>query len=516
MKNLLPSHIVHPEKLFCPPDSIPPELGERYRAEMQRLQRLPRRQQRALRKKWRMGLAGIALVLALGSSLATVQLARAAEIYVDGTSCTLAEAIVTANNGSLQAGCAQGDNGGDDTIYLQSNIVLTTPVSAVTNGSLTIEGSGYTIQRDPGSTISFTVLSVGSTGNLTLNRATIVGGLEPGNGGGISNLGTLSLNSCTISGNEAGSGGGIANTGSLHIQGSTIASNNARYDGGGIYSNGGSIEIYDTTISGNVAGERGGGMFVDTSDTQVYGSAIISNTATDNGGGVFFLGQSNALIGNSTISGNTSNNGGGVYNQQNSLTLRSATVSGNTGGGIYNYDSTNSVASLRSSIVAFQASGDNCYAPMDSVIFSNGYNIESGATCNLTNTGDQQNVTVDALDLGPLQDNGGRTLTHALLVSDSVAVDQIPLGFTGCLTTTLSSDQRGAVRADGPGRGGALCDTGAFEYDSYETPSILTGSVFSTRAAPSGNPLIALGGLLTAALGSALAFWRKRKDNHPT
>ena len=58
--------------------------------------------------------------------------------------------------------------------------------------------------------------------------------------------------------------------------------------------------------------------------------------------------------------------------------------------------------------------------------------------------------------LGPLQDNGGPTMTHALLPG-SVAIDQIPA--VDCVDAEgepLTTDQRGFQRD-------SMCDVGAFE-----------------------------------------------------
>jgi hypothetical protein len=92
-------------------------------------------------------------------------------------------------------------------------------------------------------------------------------------------------------------------------------------------------------------------------------------------------------------------------------------------------------------------------------LISLGYNIESsGDTCGFDQPTDQVNVSADDLKLGPLQDNGGPTMTHALLPG-SVAIDVIPEA--ECVDADgepLTTDQRGEPRP-----GGAMCDVGSFE-----------------------------------------------------
>ena len=60
--------------------------------------------------------------------------------------------------------------------------------------------------------------------------------------------------------------------------------------------------------------------------------------------------------------------------------------------------------------------------------------------------------------LGPLADNGGPTMTHALLPG-SPAIDAVPKD--GC---TLAVDQRGLLRAFAVTSYDTPCDIGAFEW----------------------------------------------------
>ena len=95
---------------------------------------------------------------------------------------------------------------------------------------------------------------------------------------------------------------------------------------------------------------------------------------------------------------------------------------------------------------------------------SGGYNIESpGNTCGFDQTGDQASVTTEQLNLGPLADNGGPTMTHALQTVPvvSAAIDQIPAD--ACVDADdepLTTDQRGEPR---PAGAESKCDVGSFE-----------------------------------------------------
>jgi hypothetical protein len=128
----------------------------------------------------------------------------------------------------------------------------------------------------------------------------------------------------------------------------------------------------------------------------------------------------------------------------------------NEGGGIDNY----ATVTLISSIVANSTSGGDCFG----LISSGGYNLDSDGSCGLAGAGDQSGVNPL---LGPLQDNGGPTNTHALLVS-SPAIDHIPIGTNGC-GTTITTDQRGVSR---PQPSGGDCDIGAYEF-SYPVGGIV-------------------------------------------
>jgi hypothetical protein len=164
------------------------------------------------------------------------------------------------------------------------------------------------------------VVSTGVTASLIgLGVADgFVPGLDVGQGGGILNQGTLTVQGCTITGNWAGAsrvygpgeagfvtgqGGGIYNLGTLTVQNSSLSGNTAGGQGaGGAITNGPGIwsagypkvwkgataTVIGCTITGNAAA-RGGGIFQTSSGggLTVRSSSIAGNTAMQDAGGVF-------------------------------------------------------------------------------------------------------------------------------------------------------------------------------------------------------------------------------------
>jgi len=177
----------------------------------------------------------------------------------------------------------------------------------------------------------------------------------------------MTITNSTVSDNYAGlpgpnfptgTGGGISNYGILAITNSTISGNICYRFAGGIYNNG-ALTIDNSTVSGNSA--------VGQHDGQPWG----------HGGGI--VGQ--VTFTNSTLSGNYSNLAAGGIEGSGAL--------GNT---ILNYNSD---------------------ANITGTMTSRGYNLSSDdGGGNLTGPGDQ--INTDPM-IGPLQNNGGLTLTHALL-----------------------------------------------------------------------------------------------------
>lgn len=114
---------------------------------------------------------------------------------------------------------------------------------------MTINGAGAnTAKIDGNNTVPVLTVSTFFVPNatLTINNVTIQHGHYQGGGsggGGISNAGTLVLNSSIVSNNISGAtGGGIQNGGTLVLN-SSIVSGNRAVGGGGVYSSGDSTTV---------------------------------------------------------------------------------------------------------------------------------------------------------------------------------------------------------------------------------------------------------------------------------
>ena len=104
-------------------------------------------------------------------------------------------------------------------------------------------------------------------------------------------------------------------------------------------------------------------------------------------------------------------------------------------------------------------------------ITSNDHNLDSDGTCYLGQPHDLPNADPR---LGPLQDNGGPTFTHALLFG-SPAID------AGDDLVCPATDQRGEPRPqDGDGDGTYACDIRAFERLTLRAIFPLTVKGYST------------------------------------
>ena len=285
---------------------------------------------------------------------------------------------------------------------------------------------------------TFGVFDVASGGNLTLINIKVQDGGGTV-GAGIRNRagGTVTMTGCEFSFNKASaSGGGIRNDGTMTLNTCNIVLNEAAIRGAGIFNTPGSnLTINDSNVNGNDNNPgTGGGGISNEGTLNINRSLINGNLTAGNGGGIENLNNGGIVtVTNSSISFNSAfnANGGGIFNSlTGTVNLNNSTVTdGNfasIGGGIFN--DVGSTVNARSSIIAknqaptsgpdvsggFTTPSFNLIGESDgSVGFVNGVNSNIVGTTA---------VPVDPL-LGPLANNGGPTLTYAVLVN-SPAIDK--------------------------------------------------------------------------------------------
>lgn len=335
--------------------------------------------------------------------------------------------------------------GGAATISLTSG-------ELVINKNITVNGPGanlLTISRAQGAA-NFRVFHVRPAHTVTIQGVTISNGSGQGfaiGGAGIWNdHSNLTVNDCVLTGNAVDrkvSGGGISNdagdagTASLTINNSIISENNhgsggtANF-GGGIYNYGingnATLTVNNSTLSGNES-FQGGGLFNDGGVPG--GNAVVT-------------------INNSTFSGNYADQyAGGIMNEGNegghaTVTVTNSTFAANSScncnffaGAIFNDGNREPGGALLEMANTIFKGGPTNPRNIDNqggVVISDGYNLTNDAGVLNTNggigdfnaPGDQ--INTDPI-LGPLQDNGGSTLTHALLPG-SPAIDAGDPNFT--------------------------------------------------------------------------------------
>jgi fibronectin-binding autotransporter adhesin len=292
-------------------------------------------------------------------------------------------------------------------------------------------------------------------GALTVRGLTIEGVRRAGGcGGGIeSRGGSLVLVDVVVRDNRVtgirAAGGGICAEGRLSLVGSTVDGNAVR----GLWAVGAGVRAGDDLIS--------------------LGSTLSGNTVAGAVGrrGAAIAGAGGIDVVVSTVSGNR---GAPALDAPGATgRILASTVTADTGGP--------AAVRVGPGVVAtgsiLDAAGPVCAS--GGAPGSGGGNVVSDDTCTLSGTGDQEGV--DPM-LGPLGDNGGRTLTH-VPAEGSPAVDAVPVGTPVACDGTVGNDQRSVIRPQG-----GACDAGAIEVEVTGPPPPVDLIVDDAGDAPDALP----------------------------
>jgi predicted outer membrane repeat protein len=283
-----------------------------------------------------------------------------------------------ADTGSLRYALSQvnAGSGGDVINFSGVTGTITVGSTLAINESVTINGPGANLLTISGNDqVQVFNAAVGTT--VIISGLTIAHGfLGAGDGAGIVSYGTNT--SLTV--NNCTFLNNVANgiTGIINVGGAIEASN---------------LTVNDSTFINNSAGGAsnhvGGAIYVAVGT--INNSTFVGNTAPAHGGAIYSVIGTNLKVHNSTIVGNTAGTDGGIGIGGATPVVTNSIISGNTGG--------------------------DC------------------ARCSTTGT----NLIGGTAALGPLQYNGGPTMTMAPLPSGT--------GIIGAgLNSTLATDQRGIPR----------------------------------------------------------------------
>ncbi len=297
------------------------------------------------------------------------------------------------------------------------------------------EGTGGAIKND-------------GSGKLTIAASSFSGNISEGWGGAIDSFGgfgtttgSLDIAGTSFTDNSGSSGGAIWNWLPANISDSTFVGNAVRNWGGAIAHGRETMVVRRCTFANNDGGSFSGA--IDNTSwgfgatLKLYDSTLAANSARREGGAVENLFGTLEIV-NSTISGNSTNgDGGGVWNL-GTMTVTNSTITGNradadgdgvgSGGGIFD-DGSSSLPLFNNTLVAGNLLGpegadrpDDTVGVLDPLSSHNliGDAATSGGLVHGVNGNIVGNAGAGTIDittvLDPnLADNGGPTLTHALV-----------------------------------------------------------------------------------------------------
>lgn len=350
------------------------------------LRQQPRNVRRKLMRRYGTSLAGLALVVTLGGGtlypaahaqsqqrqgrrgVERVELANglhnvpigalsrgaAATITVDGTTCTLADALVSANTNTAVGGCIAGT--GDDVIDIQADVTLSADLPPISS-NIIVQGNNHVVDGDD----QYSAFKVATaSGDLTINNLTVKNAYtsqteEEGGGGPalrVYDAASLTLKDSLITANTtitANGGAMLVMTGTVTIDNSSFTDNRAlgRFGGAIMAQYDSTIQITNSNFDNNSAPRSGGAITVDGrggSETNL--ELLISKTTFANnraegfqGGALDVYSDVSAQIDGSTFDNNTCGLSGGalyvgsyVEYGTGTLNVENSTITNNTAG----------------------------------------------------------------------------------------------------------------------------------------------------------------------------------------
>jgi predicted outer membrane repeat protein len=361
-----------------------------------------------------------------------------------------------------------------DSSFGELRIFQSVAIKGLGTGSLFIDGGA--VGGEGGSRIFNVFGGEGSfptkatfTG-MTLQNGNSQGGGEENTGGGaiettnfISQAGanSITVQHCVFRNNNSTDTGGaihVTQSFSATIQDSTFKNNTSGNEGGAVcFQSSGTLLIERSTFAGNhvIGEEQGGAVAIENSSQATINASTFNGNVSGGEGGALGVRGANLTLQNSTIYGNTAGGqGGGIWfngngEQTGTLTLRNDTIAknkatGGPGGGVLNEGGTVNVLNTiidgnqdfeNSALVANDISSGESEG---GAVWNVQYSLIHVVPPNTINGTNVHNIFGFAAGLGPLQNNGGPTMTCAI----TTASKAYRAGSVS-LIATLTTDQRG-------------------------------------------------------------------------
>ena len=398
----------------------------------------------------------------------------AAALMVTHSASAATRTVTTLNDsgsGSLRQTLAAAADGDTIDFAVTGTIVLTSSrLDIEGKKDLTIQGPGAKLLAVSGNN-QRPVMFILFNSSVTVAGLTIRDGFDNTSGAGIFVSGTLTLRDCMVLNNRSG-GVAIGEGGNMQIERCTVAGNLAtnrpggNAKGGGIY-NDGALAISNSTVSDNETR-----IDLLNNPNQISGGAGIFN---DRNSRVLDISDSTIARNRVTGDGVGLRRGGGVLNDASiPITVRNTIVAGNE-------------APNRKDVEGrFTSGGYNLIGNVAADGDASPPNFQHGV--NHDQVGGAGRPPIDPR-LGALADNGGPTLTMALL-SGSPAIDQ---GLSSFAVDQRGGERRVDVAGIPNAAGGDGSDVGAFEL-SAASPGTLRN--ISTRAQVQSGDNVLIGGFI--------------------
>ncbi len=343
-------------------------------------------------------------------------------------------------------------------------IELLTPLPLITS-SLYLAGPGsqlLTIEKAPAAAAftapSFTFLGVSTFAAYVQFRGVTI---SKGSAGAVTNVNCRAeFDDCTLSNNgdiNAATAGALKNTGGIQLVNCLVTGNESARTAIDNTQDG-RLDIFRSTISNN-RGDQGAAV-ANTAQGYVSFSAstVMNNSEANTSGGpylgILYNGDASEIdLFNSTLSANSNPSSSVIYSTCR-IRLLSCTLVGDA---LYAGNGATATSLFNNTIFKATTARGNISLTNGATVSSSGYNLSSDAAGAFLIQPTDQNST-DPL-LGPLQNNGGPTWTHALLAG-SPAIDKG--------NSSFATDQRSALRPyddpASPNGSGNKSDIGAFEF----------------------------------------------------